>query len=412
MSFWAHIVALGWAFFLHLAAPFHRKARLAVALRRGWRKQLVDAVGEGGEWAWLHCASMGEFQDARVAALQLKSQLPGLKLFATFQSPTGFAQYANHPDLDAVLLLPFDTPTNARHFLTRLQPRFILFSRSEIWFHYLRQAARLHIPTFLAGFRITNSNRYFKLPFRSYYKRCFQHYAHVFCDEAASAELLRAHGFSQRVSVSGNPRFDRIAELQEGGPILEEMVLKGPVVVAGSVGAGEMEPLVAAIRTVSEVEHWIVVPHEVEKEDLKAWEKVLGNGAKRWTAYDKADPFPRILLVDTVGDLPRFYAAADLAVVGGGFSKKGIHNVLEPVAQGVPVATGPNHRNYVEALELMESGGMAVFRDGEELKGWIRRNLGNGGMKEELKGYFRECVGASERISAAILRHLGDQDAG
>lgn len=408
MGLLQQLVAWVWVLALRLAAPFHPKARQAVVLRRGWQATLDKCLAGGGEWAWVHCASMGEFQDIRVAALAIKSQLPGLQLMVTFQSPTGYRQYANHPDLDAVLLLPPDTRANARHFLQQLRPRFALFSRSEIWFNYLRTAHDLRIPTFLACFRVTNSNAYFKPLFRSYYRRCFRLFEGIFCDEATSAKLLQTHGFSTQVSVTGNPRFDRIAELNSERLFPENQLFLGPVVVAGSVGKGELKAVGKAVREVRKVGHWVVVPHEVDPESLGEWEVALEGECQRWSNWDRKQGLPRVLLVDTVGDLPRFYQVADLSIVGGGFSKKGIHNVLEPIAHGVPVATGPNHRNYAEALELVEMGGMKLFHTADELVDWLRGTLENQeeGRRTQLRNYFASRLGASARISASILRHL------
>jgi len=117
---------------------------------------------------------------------------------------------------------------------------------------------------------------------------------------------------------------------------------------------------------------------------------------------------PTIVLVDSVGNLAQLYRFAYLAVVGGGFTRKGVHNVLEPVVHGVPVACGPNHRNYSDVLQLLSADLLTIYHNEQELVRWVNDQLSQDGkqLKQRLKTYISERLGASNQVFEAILTAL------
>lgn len=426
------LVVQCWIVALKLASFFNAKAKDAISLRRGWRQELAEILVKEEEWAWIHCASIGEYNDISETAFRLTEKIPGIKLLYTFQSPTGYHQFKDNKDLDGVILLPFDTLNNAREFIEMVKPRLILFSRSELWYSYLSLAAQKKIPAYLVGFRITNSNHYFSFLIRRYYQRCFQLFQHILCDDEHTAQLLKQNNFHEEVTVVGNPRIDRIVRIKEkrvgekGKPhfpirrnkriqdSLEKVELKGATIVAGSMSKSDLPFVVGAISSSPKVIHWIIVPHEVDEKSLVTWERAIPRPSQRFTRWVEGDPFPEILILDTVGDLPFFYQLADLAIVGGGFSRKGIHNILEPISFGVPVASGPNHRRYIDAVNLMEIGGLTVYQSSEELCHWIANNISDSTspsdtsseLSEQLLDYLEAHAGASEKIVRIIARSV------
>lgn len=414
------LVVQCWILAVKLASLFNVKAKDALSLRKDWRQELSQILAKQNDWAWIHCASIGEYNDVSETVLRLREEIPKLKMLFTFQSPTGYHQFKGNPDFDGVILLPFDTPGNAREFLETVRPKLILFSRSELWYSYLSHAVQMKIPAFLLGFRNTNSNRYFSFLTRKYYQGCFRLFNHIFCDDLNTAQLLKQNDFHQEVTVVGNPRIDRIVRIKQrqnpaskgrdkgGQACLEKITLKGPTIVAGSVGRSDLPLIVEAILSSPKVSHWIIVPHEVDEKSLAIWEGAIPKPTQRFTLWKEGHPFPEILILDTIGDLPYFYQLASLAIVGGGFSRKGIHNILEPISFGVPVASGPNHRGYIDAINLKAMGGLTVFQSNKELGNWIAGSLcgSHPELPRQLLNYLEAHSGASEKIVNIITRSV------
>jgi 3-deoxy-D-manno-octulosonic-acid transferase len=124
---------------LKLASPFNRKAKLWTEGRKGWRSNLKEAVAghELKQSIWLHCASLGEFEQGRTVIEKIKQDFPGQKIVLTFFSPSGYEIQKNYPLADLVIYLPADTTFNAWQFLEILEPKMAIFVKYEFWLNYL-----------------------------------------------------------------------------------------------------------------------------------------------------------------------------------------------------------------------------------------------------------------------------------
>ena len=138
-----------YAFATRVAAPFHAKAKLAVQGRRDLLRNIRYAlIDERRPRIWMHCASLGEFEQGRPLLEKLKEKYPHYAFVLTFFSPSGYEVRKNYEGADYIFYLPFDSVYNAKRFLDAVQPKFAVFVKYELWYFYLSQMARRDIPAF------------------------------------------------------------------------------------------------------------------------------------------------------------------------------------------------------------------------------------------------------------------------
>ena len=134
-------------FILKIAALFHGKFKLFVMGRKDVFQQLKAAISPSDKVLWIHCASLGEFEQGRPVIEQWKKEFPLHKIVLTFFSPSGFEVQKNYAQADLVLYLPLDTLYNATTFLQLLHPELAVFVKYEFWPNYLYRLQQLQIPT-------------------------------------------------------------------------------------------------------------------------------------------------------------------------------------------------------------------------------------------------------------------------
>ena len=147
---------------IRLAALFHPKARKWVKGRHQIFERLEAAITPGQQVVWMHCASLGEFEQGRPLLEALRAQYPSCKLLLTFFSPSGYEVRKNYPGADWVFYLPMDGPRNARRFLEIVQPSLVIFVKYEFWFYYLKKVKYRKIPLILVSALFWEKMSFFK----------------------------------------------------------------------------------------------------------------------------------------------------------------------------------------------------------------------------------------------------------
>jgi 3-deoxy-D-manno-octulosonic-acid transferase len=402
---------------IFFAQPFNSKAKLVSEGRKDWRIRLSNHRKTDERWVWLHACSLGEFEDFVVVLKQIQNLHPGFKFLLTFNSPSGFEVIKDTGVCDAITYLPLDTPNNASDFLEILKPEYIYFSRSELWYNFLNQIGQREIPAFLVGLFMDEKSGFLKPLGRGLVKTGFHAFTHIFCQDEPTKIALQTHFDYRNASVVGNSRIDRIfdASLQpKSFPKIEQFVGDDFCIVVGSSEPSDEELL---FQTINDLSHksikWIVVPHEIEgspfiEEVEKSSLPTAGPLAHRIVKFSnlaQKTPAQNILLIDFVGSLKYFYQYADLAIIGGGFRKQGIHNIIEPSAFGVPTLFGPNIRDYVEAKKLLKMGASQIFTNANELTRQVLSHLSTDENVEQ-RNRIRSFVADSSGASRKILAHL------
>lgn len=354
---------------IRVAALFRPKARNWVKGRRNIFARMEQAIPPARghqQLVWMHCASLGEFEQGRPVLEALRSKYPGVKLLLTFFSPSGYEVQKNYAAADWVFYLPMDGPRNARRFLEIVNPSLVIFVKYEFWYYYLKKMSYRNIPLLLISGVFRRDMTFFKW-YGAMMRKMLSRFDHLFVQNEESKVLLDESGFSDRTSLAGDTRFDRVAAIAAGFQPLQAIAAftKGSrVIVAGSTWPEDEEVLKQGLDRSGH--HWklILAPHEISEKHLASIrrlfpEAVLYSRLEREAGLASA----RILVVDNYGLLSRLYQYATVAYVGGALTRNGVHNVLEAAVYGKVVLFGPEYHRYSEAIGLVRSGGGISFYD-------------------------------------------------
>ena len=325
---------------------------------------------------WMHCASLGEFEQGRPVIEALKEKHPTCRILLTFFSPSGYEIRKDYSGADYVFYLPMDSKKNAKKFIDIVQPDLVIWVKYEYWYHYLTTLKKRNIPTLLVSGIFRPDQPFFKWYGRlhQYMLECF---SHLFVQTPGSKELLEGIGFKSKVTVNGDTRFDRVADIVHKFtpiPVVEAWVGNHTTIVAGSTWPEDEEELDHYANTHPDM-RFIIAPHEVNESHLKEIEKLFKHTI-RYSVLQKRVPgtvsreqqVTNTLIIDNIGMLSRLYKYAAITYVGGGFGGDGVHNVLEAAVYHKPVIFGPVYEKYVEAKELVEQGGGFPIKTALELE--------------------------------------------
>ncbi len=315
---------------------------------------------------WMHCASVGEFEQGRPVWDAMRRLRPGARFVLTFFSPSGVEWFEGRNDVGEVYYLPWDVGSDPGEFVGRLSPKLALFVKYEWWLGFHAALRAQGVPTVLFSVAFRQNQPFFRPwhPLYKDYREALSGLGQVFVQTANSQLLLHEAGYAVPVRVIGDTRLDRTlavrdsafsdahldswtAELRKGA---------GLVLVAGSTWPRDEALLAALLESVLDL-YLVVAPHEIT--DAARSRVVDTFRAFKPLAYTSAGTAwsisSRVVVLDVKGVLAKAYRYGDLAYVGGGFGA-GIHNTLEPIVYGVPVAIGPKYARFDEAIALVAAG--------------------------------------------------------
>lgn len=397
---------------IHLAAPFHAKARKWVQGRRGLMRSMQQTTRPRGPLIWFHCASLGEFEQGRPVIEQLKNKRPDISILLTFFSPSGYEIRKNYAFADFVFYLPADTASHARRFLDHFRPSAAVFVKYEFWLHYLRGLQGRQIPTYSISALFRPGQLFFR-PLGAPYRKLLHAFTHIYTQDQASAGLLQQHGITH-CSVSGDTRFDRVAAVARQTqkiPIVENFKGHAPLWVAGSAWPEDEAHLVQAMAALPDTVKMVIAPHEIGEGHLRQLENQLaGWPVLRYSQATQQNPAGyRVLIIDNIGMLSSIYAYADVAYVGGAF-KTGLHNILEPATFGIPVVFGPHYHKFPEAQELVRQQGAFSVADGKQLQAKMQQLFQDAHYRQATghicAQYIAQRTGAASIITRRLLQTI------
>lgn len=389
-----------------VVSPFNKKVRLWVQGRKDGLEKLSRLIGEQSGIVWMHCASLGEFEQGRPLIEAIKLKYPTSKILLTFFSPSGYEIRKNYEYADYVMYLPHDYYFNAKRLIAMVKPVSVFFVKYEFWRNYLTLLHRNNIPTYLISANFRENQLFFKRygkPYRDMLK-CF---THIFVQTGSSAELLRKHDISN-VTVAGDTRFDRvhaIAQTTSANEIVEGFCAASFVIVAGSTWPPDEDILVKYINEAHDNIKLIIAPHEIHAEHIHQLTQSLKVPYVLYTETNvHAVHSAKVLVINTIGILSSVYRYGDIAYIGGGFGK-GIHNILEAATYGLPVMFGPNYQKFQEAVSLVKRRGAFVITTYEELSDTLNTLYHNEDALQMSSDTARDFVVDSLGATATILQH-------
>jgi 3-deoxy-D-manno-octulosonic-acid transferase len=335
-----------------MAARWKPKARLWVRGRRLF-PQLNRATGPT---VWMHCASLGEFEQGRPLLENIRKHYPGARIVLSFFSPSGYEIQKNYTGADFIFYLPTDGPAHAKKLLDTLQPSLVLWVKYEFWYYYLNEIKKRNIPLLMVSGLFRPQQPFFKW-YGKVWRSMLGCFTHFFVQNDQSLQLLNRLHFVN-ASICGDTRFDRVITIAESAgplPLVESFCGNSRVIVAGSTWEDDEAEWVHYVKANPDI-RFIIAPHEVDAANIADVQKEF-TGSILYSELEKntvTNANAHVLIIDNIGMLARLYRYAHIAYVGGGFDAGGIHNVLEAAVYGRPVLFGPNYEKFAEAVELVE----------------------------------------------------------
>jgi 3-deoxy-D-manno-octulosonic-acid transferase len=407
-----------------MISPWNRKAKLWLEGRKGLFERIgaeFSSTRQAGPVIWMHCSSLGEFEQGRPVLEGLRRESPGCRIVLTFFSPSGYETKKDYKGADHIFYLPLDSPKNARQFVNLIKPDLVLWVKYDYWYYFLAELKKKKIPALLISgvFRPDQPFFHWYGRLHRYMLECF---THLFVQTEGSKALLGKLRLTDQVSVSGDTRFDRVIEIAEGGaplPLIAAFCGDRPVIVAGSTWEEDEEELDHYANTHPEL-RFVVAPHEIGEDRLREVEGLF-RYAVRYSTLADADaaaaavaspagwPEPNVLIIDNIGMLSRLYRYATITYIGGGFGDDGVHNVLEAAVYGKPVVFGPVIEKYIEAVELTESGGGLIIDSALEAEKVFNRLLQNPQECRETGEASRNYVHSKKGATGRIIQYIQEK---
>ena len=331
-----------------------------------WNERLALGPAPVAGALWIHAVSVGEMRAAQPLVAALRAAHPDAPLLLSCMTPTGRATAeALYGNFATIVYLPYDYAWLVRRFLRRVQPRAGILMETELWPNLIDAAARQRIPMVLANARLSarSARGYARLPALT--RACLARIAAVAAQsEADAARLLKLGAAS--VHVTGNLKFDIAPPpaLLERGAAWKAQWGQRPVLLAASTREGEEAPLLRAFAEAAPAGVLLVlVPRHPQRFDAVA--ELIESAGLSWqrrSALDGAQLHAgtRVLLGDSLGELFAYYAACDVAFVGGSLAPLGGQNLIEAASVGRPVLVGPHTFNFEEAARLAIGAGAAL----------------------------------------------------
>lgn len=365
---------------------------------------------------WIHAVSVGEVQAAGPLVDRILESKRGGSVLITTTTPGG-AETAERRFGPAVeqRYFPYDLPGPMRRFLDRVEPRLLVVMETEIWPNLYHQCRRRNIPVVLANARLSEASRRGYARFHRLIAQTLQCLSLIAAQTREDAERFRSLGAAAgTITVTGNLKFD-IAQpysIVEAGAARRRFFHSDrPVWIAASTHEGEEKQVLDAFHRVLERHAdclLVIAPrHPQRSDEIVELCRRYGFQTGRHTCSRDYSRQTRVYIVDTLGELPIFYAAADVAFVGGSLVPHGGHNMLEPASLGVPVLTGPCLQNFAEISQLLaREDALEKVSTVQELAGKVCQLLDNADLRQAMGERGRRVVqenqGALGRLTDAL----------
>jgi len=372
-----------------------------------------------GVLIWLHAVSVGETRAAEPLVKALRIAYPNHRILLTHMTPTG-RETSEQVFGSSVLrcYLPYDLPFAVAAFLRHFRPTLGALLETELWPNLIHCCHTRDVPLFLVNARLSERSTRGYGRVGSLTRDALRALAGIGAQTEADAARLRTLG-AHVITVTGNLKFDRgpsSQDLELGATFRTWIGGQRTVFVAASTREGEESLILDATQSAPIDLLTIVVPRHPQRFDEVAKQlERRGIAYQRRSAATAIDPATRVWLGDSMGELFAYYAASDIAFVGGSLLPLGGQNLLEACAVGRPVLIGPHSFNFAEATRLAVAAGAAIeVADGSELGSTIGELLSDPArrlrMGEAGIALMREHQGATQRTLA--LLHIDESYAG
>ena len=334
---------------LPLISLVNPKIRKWYVAQKSFKSSFTSPIDKTRAYIWIHCASSGEFEQALPLIHALKSRRKELRFAVSFFSVSGYDLYRNSNLADTFFNFPLDTKRNIATLIHLLQPRGVIFIRSELWLNTLLILKEQNIPVFLVNARNVMSDSVFRKKYDNYCKQLFT--TVFYTDKYGTTKWDKA--------------LENIKKLFQSA-VLEDFTNDKFCIMVGSSWNTEEAYAARFLKEYPDLKYiaFVLAPHEWDEDRLQT-----NFDFDRVQFFSKYEDSKRrnVLFIDTKGILKYAYRYADLAFIGGGFDKT-LHNALEAVVYEIPVLAGPNHQKFEEVADLIQQQRIVEINSYEDFK--------------------------------------------
>jgi len=376
---------------------------------------------DGDESIWIHAVSVGEALTARALLADLRERYPGLKIFLSTTTLTGYQIARSRiQDVDAVFFFPFDLPPFVNRTLRLVKPRLFIMMETEIWPNLLRACRRQGVKTMLVNGRISSrSYPRYRLA-RGFFRRVLTD-VDKFCmqSEESARRIVDIGADPARVVVTGSLKFESldapgVAAGRGAGRVLRffRIAASRPVFIAASTLKGEEGPVLAAFQAARRAHGNALLVMAPRKPERFAEAEALARGegfrvVRRSELAVDAEPRADVVILDTIGELAPLFQVATVVFVGGSLVDQGGHNILEPAVHGKAITFGPHMENFAEIADAFLRNQAAVqVTDAGHLSSTVVRLLGDPVERARLGAAARALVEANRGAKPRTLDAL------
>lgn len=363
---------------------------------------------------WLHTVSVGETRAAASLIKRLHEEYPDHQLLLTHTTPTGRAAseqlYGNNV---LRVYLPYDYPFAVKNFLNHFQPGTGILLETEIWFNLIHACHTHDIPLLLLNARLSEKSARGYARFAGLTRAALGELAVIAAQTAVDAQRFGSLG-GGNIAVTGNLKFDIEAPsgmLELGKQLRAQFGADRKIFLAASTREGEEELILQTLSRLA-IPHLltVIVPRHPQRfDDVASLLEKQGCVFQRRSRNEPVSPDTQVVLGDSMGEMFAYYAASDIAFIGGSLLPFGGQNLIEACAVGTPVLIGPHTYNFAEATRLAVEAGAAVqVKNIDELFDALHRLLEQpealGEMRQQCAGFIEANRGATEKSLQIVKR--------
>lgn len=365
---------------------------------------------------WIHCVSVGETVAAVPLINALRSVVPQCPIVVSSTTETGAETVRRLLGSKVIdVYFPFDLPAAQRRFVQQFQPSLMLVMETELWPNCFKQCRESGIPLVLVNGRLSarSASMYQRVAAWSYQLlSCLTTIAAQ--SEADAKRFVQLGAAPECVHVTGSLKFDvelPASVFEHAAVLRRQLGVNRPVVVFGSTRDGEETLVLAALaelKTLFPDVLAVLAPRHPER--FAEVKQLVSDKGFSLTSHSEQIACPAntdVYVLDAMGELARFYGAADVAFVGGSLLPYGGHNLLEPAGLGVAVITGPHTFNFAEIRTLLhDAGALQIAANENELANSVANWLSNSNERDRVGQRGRDVVRAHRGATGKVMRLL------
>ena len=394
---------------MRVGAVFNYKLKKGLAGRR----QSCDLVKENfsveDQVIWMHAASLGEYEQGLPVLEKLNSQYPSHKILVTFFSPSGYDNVIKKDTIaDVVCYLPFDTQKWVKEFTKNFKTDIFFTVKYDYWYHLLAELKNQGAKIYVVSALFYETQIFFKAYGRWVVKQLKKNVDFFFHQTKHSTALAKGIGLKNSMTT-GDTRYDRVRMLRDRDnsvDFIDEFKLDCKTIIFGSSWEAE-ERLAEMIAAKNRDFKLIIAPHDLKRVPHL---KTIFPAAILYSQITDKQSLKylnvKVLIIDCIGLLSKLYSYGDLAIVGGGFHSKGLHNILEAATFGIPVFFGNQYTKNPEADELIARNGGKSFEDEFFAAPYLLALLNNEASLEKMGNNAKDFIESQPIASQIIVEQI------